>query len=244
MLGEHSVDGRVDTDRIDVSQKSGKIDKLTVVVLDSDLEMIDMNIRFLPSGGAHSGSDFRPPMKHYFREGSRTRAIDLPNAEIIRFIEFKYKNLPGGGKARVQVWGQLGNAAPGRPPVVEAPPPPPPAPAWDNSGWTMLGETIVDGKVDKDRINISQKQGKFGKLTVVVLDSDLEMIDMTIRFLPSGGAHSGKDFKPAVKHYFREASRTRAIDLPRAEIIRYVDFKYKNLPGGGKARVQLWGKES
>ncbi|HEY5935916.1 MAG TPA: hypothetical protein VIU61_14805 [Kofleriaceae bacterium] len=238
MLGENAVDGRVDTDRIDVSQKKGKIDKLMVVVLDSDLEMIDMTVQFLGVAGKSSGKQYKPATAHYFRESSRTRAIDLPNAEIIRYVEFKYRNLPGGGKARVQVWGKLGNETATAPP----PPPPPAAPAWDSSGWTLLGEHTVDGKVDTDRIDVSQKKGTFSKLTFVVLDSDLEMIDTTIQFLGVKGKSSGKQYKPKTAHYFRENSRTRAIDLPNAEIIRYVEFKYKNLPGGGKARVQVWGR--
>jgi hypothetical protein len=44
-------------------------------------------------------------------------------------------------------------------------------------------------------------------------------------------------------HYFREDQRSRVIDLPgRDRIIKWVDLKYRNLPGGGKARVQLWAK--
>jgi len=242
MLGEQTVNGRVDTDRIDVSQKSGKIDKLTVVVLDSELEMIDMKIHFLASGGRHSGTDFHPPVNHYFRESSRTRAIDLPNAEIIRFIEFKYKNLPGGGKARVQLWGKLGAGGPTSSAPASEPAPRPSGPAWDSSGWTMLGEVVVNGRADKDRIDVSQKSGVMNKLTVVVVDSDLEMVDVLIHFLPQKGRPKAKDFHPEVKQTFREGSRTRAIDLPNAEILRYVEFKYKNLPGGGKAKVQLWGK--
>jgi hypothetical protein len=242
MLGEHTVDGRVDTDRVDVSQKKGKIDKLTIVVLDSDLEMIGVKIQFLGEKGVHAGRVYNPEVKQYFREGSRARAIDLPNAEILRYVEFQYKNLPGGGKARVQVWGKLGQGV-----AVGEPPPPPrpaPGPAWDPSGWTMLGETVVDGRVDKDRIDISQKKGKFSKLTIVVLDSELEMVDVKIQFLGVKGKSAGKVHHPEVKQFFREGSRARAIDLPNAEILRFVEFQYKNLPGGGKARVQLWGKNA
>jgi len=239
MLGEHTVDGRVDTDRVDISQKKGKIDKLTIVVLDSDLEMIDVKIQFLGVPGVRNGSLFDAPVKHYFREGSRNRTIDLPNAEILRYVEFKYKNLPGGGKARVQLWGKLGA---GGPVGSQPPPPPPPGPAWDSSGWTLLGEHTVDGKRDKDRIDISQKKGPMGKLTLVVLDSDLEMEEMTIQFLGVKGKSAGKQYKPEVRQLFKEGTRTRAIDLPNAEILRYVEFKYKNTPGGGKARIQLWGR--
>jgi len=70
-----------------------------VVVLDSDLEMIDMSIKF------GRGEPYHPQINAFFREGSRTKVIDLPgNSRRIEWIEFKYRNLPGGGSARVQVW--------------------------------------------------------------------------------------------------------------------------------------------
>ncbi len=111
--------------------------------------------------------------------------------------------------------------------------------AWtfDSRGWTLLGETTVDGRkrADTDQIDFSQKQGKVSKLNIVVLDSDLEMIDLKVVFV------SGKDIHPTDRKYFREDSRTRVIDIPPGEILRAVIFKYANLPGGGKARVQVWG---
>jgi hypothetical protein len=218
MIGERTVDGRVDNDKIDVSQKIGKFNQLTVVVLDSDLEMIDFAVQFV------KGTRFNPPVSHFFRENSRTKVIDLPNTEILRRIEFKYRNLPGGGRARVQVWGRLGPERPAPPPV------------WDSTGWTLVGERTVDGRVDNDKIDISQKIGKINRLTVVVLDSDLEMIEFTITFV------RGTKYAPEMKHVFRENTRTRTIDLPAAEILRRIEFKYRNLPGGGRARVQVWGK--
>lgn len=105
MLGEQTVSGRVDRDRITVGRDMGRFSKLMVVVLDGDLEMIDMEVGF------RRGQSFRPAISQYFREATRTRAIDLPDGyrgaeRTIEFIDFKYRNLPGGGRARVQVWGQ------------------------------------------------------------------------------------------------------------------------------------------
>jgi len=231
MLGEQIVSGRVDRDRINVGRSMGKFSKLMVVVLDSDLEMIDMEVVF------QRGPSFRPAVSQYFRENTRTRSIDLPDSyrgpeRTIRHIDFKYRNLPGGGRARVQVWG-FGSGGAG--------PTAPPAPAWDPRGWEMLGEQIVSGRVDRDRINVGRAMGKFSKLMVVVLDSDLEMIDMEVVF------QRGPSFRPAISQYFRESTRTRAIDLPDSyrgpeRTIRHIDFKYRNLPGGGRARVQVWGQ--
>jgi hypothetical protein len=51
------------------------------------------------------GEPFHPEINAFFRENTRTRAIDLPGEERrIHGIQFRYRNLPGGAHARVQVW--------------------------------------------------------------------------------------------------------------------------------------------
>ncbi|HET7505204.1 MAG TPA: hypothetical protein VFK02_29500 [Kofleriaceae bacterium] len=215
LLGERTVDGRFDHDRIDVGRYEGKFSKLTIVVENSDLELVDFAIKF------GRGPEWHPPLRHFFREGQRTRAIDFPGDErTIRYIDFKYRNLPGGGRARVAVYGLRA------------------AQAWDPQGWTMLGEQTVDSnQEDTDRIRVSRFEPRFRKLTIVVLDSDLEMIDLSIKV-----AH-GEPFHPAVNAFFREGSRTKVIDLPGdGREIRWIEFRYRNLPGGGRARVQVWAK--
>jgi hypothetical protein len=226
MLGEQAVQGRVDRDRISVGRYEGRFSKLTLVVLDSDLELMEFGINF------GDGTRYDPRVQHYFRENVRTRVIDLPpNGGIINSIDLKYRNLPGGGRARVQVWGfKAAGGGPGPGPG-----------AWDSRGWELLGEQTVQGRVDRDRIRVGRGMGKFSKLMVVVLDSDLEMIDMEVVF------RRGGSFRPAIAQYFRESTRTRAIDLPDGyrggeRMIEHIDFRYRNLPGGGRARVQVWGK--
>lgn len=215
LLGERTVDGSFDHDRIDVGRYEGKFSKLMMVVENSDLELIDLSIQF------GRGEAFHPQIQHFFREGQRTRAIDLPGEErTIRRIDIRYRNLPGGGRARVAVYGRRE------------------APAWDPRGWTMLGEQTVDSnREDADRIRVSRWERRFRKLTVVVLDSDLEMIDLSIKFA------RGEPFHPEISAFFRENTRTRVIDLPGDDrAIRWIEFKYRNLPGGGRARVQVWAK--
>ena len=103
----------------------------------------------------------------------------------------------------------------------------------------MLGEQKVNGrKADKDKIKVGRDEGKFSKLTIVVLDSDLQLIDFKVKF------GRGKDWNPEIgEQYFREGTRTHVIDLPGDKrVIKEIDFKYKNLPGGGDAKVQVWGR--
>jgi hypothetical protein len=237
MLGEQTVSGRVDRDRITVGREAGRFSKLMVVVLDSELELIDMEVVF------RRGQSFRPTVAQYFRGNTRTRAIELPagyrgGERTIEHIDFKYRNLPGGGRARVQVWGYQGGFVPAGPGPGAGPAP---AQVWDSKGWELLGEQTVGGRVDRDRITVGRAMGKFSQLMVVVLDSELEMLDMEVVF------RRGQPFRPAISQYFRESSRTRAIELPAGyrggeRTIEHIDFKYRNLPGGGRARVQVWGR--
>jgi hypothetical protein len=230
-LGERTVNGGYDHDRIEVGRYEGRFGKLTMVVENSDLELIDFKIVF------GDRTEYHPTINQVFREGQRTRVIDLPPSEsVIRFIDIRYKNLPGGGDARVEVWGwRTGDATPPPPPPPPTPAPPP-APAWDPRGWTLLGERTVNRSYDHDRIPVGRYEGRFSKLMLVVEDSDLELIDLSIQFSRGAPLH------PQVTHFFREGQRTRAIDFPGDDrTIKYIDLKYRNLPGGGQARVKVYG---
>lgn len=233
MLGERTVNGQVDHDRIEVGRYEGKFNKLTMVVDSGELSLIDFRVVF------GDRTEYHPQLTHVFREGQRTRVIDLPPSEaVIRSIDIRYENIPGRVPGHVQVWGnRIGDAVPPPPPPPPPAPPPPRAPTWDPRGWTLLGERTVDGRYDHDRIDVGRYEGRFSKLTLVVENSDLELIDFSIKF------ERGAPWHPDVQHFFREGQRTRAIDLPGEErIIKHIDFRYRNLPGGGRARVQVWAK--
>jgi hypothetical protein len=123
-----------------------------------------------------------------------------------------------------------GAAPPGGPPRYKA--------RWDRGGWVMLGEQVVQGKRDRDTVAVGQREGRFTRLMVVVEDSDLELHSMEVEFA------NGEVFKPSLKHFFREDDRTRAIDLPgERRAIKRIMFRYGNLPGQGRARVQIWGRD-
>ena len=90
--------------------------------------------------------------------------------------------------ALAQPAGGPNNRRPPPPAPVPVPPPapvPPPTPAavWDSRGWIMLGEQPVNGNVDKDRVNVGRYEGKFNKLTVVVLPEARQgWADTLVRF--------------------------------------------------------------
>jgi len=233
LLGSQTVDGRRDRDTIAVGKQEGRFDQLTMVVVDSDLEMLDFLITF------GNNETFAPNVRHVFRESSRTRVIDLPgNDRFIKRIDLKYANIRGGGKARVEIWGRNVKGAPPAPPPT---PPKPQGPAFDSTGWTLLGSQTVSGKTgkaDKDVIHVGKHDGKYDELTMVVADSDLELIDFVVTF------GNNETFRPNVKHVFKEGARTRAIDLPgNTRAIKKIELVYSNLPGGGKARVEMYGRQ-
>jgi hypothetical protein len=243
MLGDREVHGhgKLERDQISVGRFEGRFSKLTVVVENSDLEMVDMTVVF------GRGDPWRPGVSHFFREGQRTRVIEFPETawgntqRTIQSINFTYRNIPGEGHARVQVWGwKTGNA----PPVVVEGPPPPPAPVWESRGWVMLGERMVHGhgQMERDKIAVGRQEGRFSKLTLVVENSDLELVDMTVVF------GKGDPWKPPVSHFFREGQRTRVIEFPEnvwgntQRSIKEIWFTYRNVPGEGHARVQIWAQ--
>jgi hypothetical protein len=216
-LGETSVEGRNDRDVVHVGRREGAFSKLMLVVEGGDIEMYDVIVTL---GG---GEQFSPRTRYYFREGTRTNAIDLPGgARGIRDIELRYGGL--SGRARVEIWGKAGELAP------------PPPPAWEPRGWRKLGETRVDGRIDRDIVQVRGRQ-LFRQLVVNIRGSDLEMYDMVITF------RDGSRYQPDLRLVFGEGSRSRIIDLPGdLRAVRSVGFRYGNLSGSGPARVEVWGR--
>ena len=99
MLGEKRVDGRTDSDTINVGRREGRFTKLAVVVEDSDADLSEMTIFF------GNGLRYSPDLRQTFRDGSRSRTIDLPGeARYINRITFRYGNVPGGRQAHIQLW--------------------------------------------------------------------------------------------------------------------------------------------
>ena len=105
------------------------------------------------------------------------------------------------------------------------------------AGFEKLGERVVDGKVDRDRIGVGRADGRFKRVAIVVEESAAELFDVEITF------GDGDVFRVPTRLVFDRNTRSRVIDLPGGDrVIRHVDFKYGNLPGGGRAHVELWGK--
>ncbi|HWU88724.1 MAG TPA: hypothetical protein VN253_15765 [Kofleriaceae bacterium] len=105
-----------------------------------------------------------------------------------------------------------------------------------HSPWDKLGERWVNGRVDRDIIHVGRKESRFHKLQIAVEHSALEMYDVRVVF------GDGSVYSPPTRLIFEPNTKSRVIDLPGgARVIRRVEFRYGNLPGGGRAQVELWG---
>jgi hypothetical protein len=103
--------------------------------------------------------------------------------------------------------------------------------------WHKLGERWVDGAHDRDVIWVGAREGGYRRIMIVVEHSALEMYDVTVRF------EDGSSFSPATRHVFAANTRSHVIDLPGTRrAIHSVEFRYGNLPGGGRAEAELWAE--
>jgi hypothetical protein len=105
------------------------------------------------------------------------------------------------------------------------------------SGYTHLGERIVNGGVDHDVIAVGRDDGRFRELMLVVERAPVEIYDLVVTF------GNGERYEPRTRLVFGPDSASRSIDLPgNARFIRRVDFRYANLVAGARAKVELWGR--
>jgi hypothetical protein len=103
--------------------------------------------------------------------------------------------------------------------------------------WEKLGERKVHGKADRDVIAVGRQDGTFATIKLVVEHSALEMWDVKVTF------GDGEVFSPSTRLAFGKNSTSREIDLPgQRRVIKRVDFKYGNLPGNGRAQIELWAR--
>lgn len=101
LLGQRTVQGRVDRDEIAVGRRDGRFGRIRFEVSGSAMELYDVVVVFA------NGDRFSPRVRLVFAEDSWSRTIDLPGgARVIRRVTFRYGNLPRGGRARVSLFGR------------------------------------------------------------------------------------------------------------------------------------------
>lgn len=218
-LGTRKVDFIADKDTFDVTDEDGRFVALVIDVDDGELVMNKVKLTF------GNGEEFEPDVRHEFKDGSRSRQIDLPGEKrVIRKVQLNYKSRLSEGRATVHLFGK--RAGTGEPAKDRHP------------GYKEIASRTVDFAKDTDVIIIGESKGKFSSLIIEVEDGDLTMHDFTITF------GNGKQHSPELKVEFKEGSRSRQIDLPgEARTIERIAFKYRSTKlKEGKAEVKLWGK--
>lgn len=109
LLGENTVDGRRDTDTIEMGRGTGRYSRLMIVVRDADVVLRDFTITFMDD------ETYSPNDRMFFKEDTRSFPIDLPgDARRIRSISYTAKDLRSRGRATVQVWGEQSRRGHGR----------------------------------------------------------------------------------------------------------------------------------
>jgi len=104
--------------------------------------------------------------------------------------------------------------------------------------WVHLGSRVVGSGGDRDIIRTAG-EGRFKRIRFLVEGGDLELFDVMISFA------DGRTFSPAGRFSFAGNLRSRVVALPGgARVIRWVNFFYRRLPGGGpgKAIVRVYGR--
>lgn len=105
------------------------------------------------------------------------------------------------------------------------------------TGWDKLGERWVNGGADRDVIPVGRHDGRFAVIKLKAEHSALELFDVKVVF------GDGTSFSPNTRLVFGQGAWSRTIDLPGGNrVIRRVEFRYGNLPGGGRAQLELWAK--
>lgn len=86
LLGEMEVNFRADFDILRVGAQEGRFRRIMIEAEGNDVEILDLDVTF----GLGQRQDV--PVRHNFREGSRSRIIDLRGgARVIRNIKVLYR---------------------------------------------------------------------------------------------------------------------------------------------------------
>jgi hypothetical protein len=220
LLGTKRVSRAAETDRIDVGLRDGRFNAIRIEVAEGTVEMYNIRVVFT------NGASFSPDTRLVFREGERSRVIDLPgDARGIRSIEFAYQNRELRGQGVVSVFGRQ----------VGTPPAGPPTPA----GWEVLGSREVSFQADHDVLEMPGAQA-YRSLMFEVGGGDLEMFNVKVTFA------NGQSFSPDTRLHFDDNTRSRTLDLPGTlRDIRRIDFYYRSVAGGrdGKATIRVFGRK-
>ncbi len=101
LIGTMRVSFAEENDVLQVGPGDGRFNAIRIQVTEGDLEMFNIQVVF------GDGSRYSPDTRVSFRQGSRSRLIDLPGgARVIRRISFAYRSQVQRGRATVRIYGR------------------------------------------------------------------------------------------------------------------------------------------
>ena len=106
-------------------------------------------------------------------------------------------------------------------------------------GYSYLGERWVHGggREVHEAIPVGRADGLFTSVMIVVENAPVEMYNIVITY------GEGQRQEIPTRLTFGPNSTSRQIPLEGgARHIRRVDFVFGNIPGDGRAKVELWGR--
>ena len=100
-LGSRKVKFRGEKDAIPVTGAKGRYTALKLKVDGGNLELYNLKVTF------GDGTSWSPKTRLVFRQGSRSRTIDLPGGRrVIRKVEFWYRSKLNRGRATITAYGR------------------------------------------------------------------------------------------------------------------------------------------
>ncbi len=218
LLGKRNVGQAAETDGIDVGLRDGLFNAIRIDVNEGTVEIYNIRVKFM------NGEDYSPDTRLVFKEGERTRVIDLPGeARGIRRIEFAYRNTESRGQAVVSVFGRETGGTPDETP----------------EGWEAVGSREVNFHADHDIIEVPGTKA-YRSLMLQVVGGDLDMFNVKVTFA------NGETYSPDTRFHFDSNTRSRTLDLPgNLRDIRRINFYYRSVKGGGEghATIKVFGRK-
>jgi hypothetical protein len=107
------------------------------------------------------------------------------------------------------------------------------------NGFSYLGERWVHGggQAMNEAVHVGRADGRFSTLMIVVENAPVEIYNIVVTF------GDGQRQEVPTRLTFGPDSTTREIPLEGgARVVRNVDFTFSNIPGDGRAKVELWGR--
>jgi hypothetical protein len=215
-LGQTTVDGLRDRDRIVIGRHEGRFQSIQLRVTGAPVEFQRVVVNY--ANGTSEEVEFRD----YIQSGGQTRAIDLRGRDrSINSVDFLYSKARWrpGVRPRVTLYGEKFDSRPGP--------------------WEFLGQTTVDGLRDRDRIVVGRHEGRFQSIQLRVTGAPVEFQRVVVNY--ANGTSEEVEFRD----YIPAGGQTRAIDLRGNErSINSVDFLYSRArwSRGARPRVTLYGR--